>query len=208
MVSDINIQRWISIGADPVHRLTLNGKAPLKKRRSVRLPCVLVASGLRCPCALAFYASLPFWLAARALVATALAAVVRRHPAVAFQRFVFVTVAFVIGGVPVVIAGGRSGNSLSPACSAAAAPSVVRSDMRASHACCACVRARRFKTNVVQPTTGQPGNSTTLRSCSSTCGQKACACVSCMLRVCSGKRLHLSWSSSPLPPLSSSSPAI
>ena len=31
MVSDINIQRWLSIGADPVHRLTLNGKAPLKK---------------------------------------------------------------------------------------------------------------------------------------------------------------------------------
>ena len=61
MASDINIQRWISIGADPVHRLTLNDKAlPNPKKHSVRLPCVLVASGLRCPCALAFYASLPF----------------------------------------------------------------------------------------------------------------------------------------------------
>ena len=31
MVSDMGIQRWISIGADPVHRLTLNGKAFQKK---------------------------------------------------------------------------------------------------------------------------------------------------------------------------------
>ena len=60
MVSDMGIQRWISIGADPVHRLTLNGKAFPNPKHSVRLPCVLVASGLRCPCALAFYASLPF----------------------------------------------------------------------------------------------------------------------------------------------------
>ena len=141
MVSDINIQRWISIGADPVHRPTLNGKAFLKKKTFC--PSSLCPGGL--------------W------------------PALSLRSSFLCLLALLAGCA-------RSCGDGSGCCCASSSRGRFPK---------ACVRYRRFcyRGRSCRHRRGpirQLFVARVLCSCSSVHGQEGYACISCMLRLCSG----------------------
>ena len=140
MVSDMGIQRWISIGADPVHRLTLNGKAFQKK---TFCPSSLCPGGL--------------W------------------PALSLRSSFLCLLALLAGCA-------RScGDGSGCGCASSSRGRFPK----------ACVRYRRFcyRGRSCRHRRGpirQLFVARVLCSCSSVRGQEGFACISCMLRLCSG----------------------